>query len=180
MVHPASYSFRCLPSGSTSHSSTTLRTNILFTFKVHTSTGTPPVTSTSFGLSDMLSGYGEVGLPPKKPLCYLADYRDVKTYFEGYVKTVRAISSVFNCSATAVSVPSTLRGSGCVRGRQDLHVCAVRMGARALLPRPSPSEARGYDLEFTASEERLQHTVWTSMRAEDGELVARRQVAGDG
>jgi L-alanine-DL-glutamate epimerase-like enolase superfamily enzyme len=55
----------------TSHSSTTKRTNALIriTWKNHV-------------------GHGEVGLPPKKKHCYLADFDDIRTFFTQYVENV--------------------------------------------------------------------------------------------
>ena len=38
--------------------------------------------------SDICSGVGESGLPPKKPHCYLADYADVEHYFQRYAHTL--------------------------------------------------------------------------------------------
>jgi hypothetical protein len=52
----------------TSHSSTTRRTNALIQVAVGRSDATSAAT---------VFGYGEVGLPPKKKGCYLADYDDV-------------------------------------------------------------------------------------------------------
>ena len=37
---------------------------------------------------DQVSGYGEVGLPPKKPMCYLADFDDVKKYFNDLLQWI--------------------------------------------------------------------------------------------
>ena len=53
---------------STSHSSTTLRNNVLIVVEI-----------------DKVAGYGEVGLPPKKPMCYLADFEDIKKYFTEFL-----------------------------------------------------------------------------------------------
>ncbi|KAN0047823.1 hypothetical protein ACTA71_002210 [Dictyostelium dimigraforme] len=55
----------------TAHSVTTTRTNALIEIKV-----------------EDISGFGECGLPPKKPLCYLADYNDIETYFNGWIKEI--------------------------------------------------------------------------------------------
>jgi len=59
----------------TSHSLTTQRTNALITAQIN----------------DNFVGYGEIGLPPKKPLCYTADYEDVETYFKSYQKEMERL-----------------------------------------------------------------------------------------
>ncbi len=53
----------------TSHSSTTVRSNSLIELRINES----------------LYGLGEVGLPPKKPGCYLADNADIKTWMGEYL-----------------------------------------------------------------------------------------------
>jgi hypothetical protein len=59
----------------TSHSSTTRRTNALIQIAV----GRPDAAS-----APTVLGYGEVGLPPKKKGCYLADYDDVLRYVSAF------------------------------------------------------------------------------------------------
>jgi len=55
----------------TSHSSTSRRTNALVQISFHRIDR----------CSDVIQyGYGEIGLPPKKKGCYLADYEDIRTY----------------------------------------------------------------------------------------------------
>jgi hypothetical protein len=56
---------------STAHSLTTERKDALFTLKVND-----------------IVGYGEVGLPPKKPFCYKADYNDIVQYYTFYAAKV--------------------------------------------------------------------------------------------
>jgi len=51
----------------TSHSSTTTRTNAVISIKYKD-----------------WQGYGEVGLPPKKKYCYLANYNDIEHFFTQY------------------------------------------------------------------------------------------------
>lgn len=53
----------------TSHSSTSYRTNGLVTLKI-----------------EDIKGYGECGLPPKKPLCYESNIDDCKKLFELFSK----------------------------------------------------------------------------------------------
>jgi L-alanine-DL-glutamate epimerase-like enolase superfamily enzyme len=55
----------------TSHSSTTVRNNALIQIDWNNH-----------------RGYGEVGLPPKKKNCYLADFDDIHTYFKQYVENI--------------------------------------------------------------------------------------------
>src|SRR3989338_4991061 len=55
----------------TSHSSTTVRNNALIQIDWNNH-----------------RGYGEVGLPPKKKNCYLADFDDIQTYFKQYVANI--------------------------------------------------------------------------------------------
>lgn len=44
----------------------------------------------------VLEGFGEVGLPPKKPHCYTADYSDVCTYVKQFVAGVeKHYTSIF-------------------------------------------------------------------------------------
>jgi len=59
----------------TSHSSTTHRTNALIGISIKIGT-------------EEWNGFGECGLPPKKPKCYLADFSDIKLYFEQYCSHV--------------------------------------------------------------------------------------------
>jgi len=54
----------------TSHSSTTIRSNSFIQVIVEDKLG--------------LYGIGEIGLPPKKPYCYLADNEDIKDWLNGY------------------------------------------------------------------------------------------------
>lgn len=54
----------------TSHSSTTVRENALFTVRF-----------SSESVNDFVEGRGETGLPPKKPGCYLADFADCCAFF---------------------------------------------------------------------------------------------------
>ncbi|KAF0979728.1 hypothetical protein FDP41_001396 [Naegleria fowleri] len=65
----------------TSHSSTTHRKNSLVNISIqeqyHESSR-----------SSFFEGFGECGLPPKKPNCYLADFDDIKFYFEQFCKHV--------------------------------------------------------------------------------------------
>ncbi|CUG91780.1 chloromuconate cycloisomerase, putative [Bodo saltans] len=62
----------------TSHSSTTHRNNALFQCRWGDT-------------SDVnIVGYGESGLPPKKPKCYLADVNDCKATFELYCSAIEA------------------------------------------------------------------------------------------
>lgn len=75
-VHP--YHLKLKSAFGTSHSSTTTRTNALFQVVVHE----------NYVHSDICSGVGESGLPPKKPHCYLADYADVEHYFQRYAHTL--------------------------------------------------------------------------------------------
>jgi L-alanine-DL-glutamate epimerase-like enolase superfamily enzyme len=55
----------------TSHSSTTTRINALIQIDLNN-----------------YRGYGEVGLPPKKKNCYLADFDDIHTYFKQFCENV--------------------------------------------------------------------------------------------
>jgi len=55
----------------TSHSSTTTRTNSLIEIQLP---------------EKKMSGYAEIGLPPKKKGCYLADPNDIAEYMRGYYK----------------------------------------------------------------------------------------------
>ncbi|KAG2383378.1 hypothetical protein C9374_004715 [Naegleria lovaniensis] len=81
----------------TSHSSTTHRKNALIKISIHydheiiinnnysaTSQQSLPPSSSLL----LFEGFGECGLPPKKPNCYLADFDDIKCYFEQYCKHV--------------------------------------------------------------------------------------------
>ncbi len=67
----------------TTHSQTTARRNALISIKVEI-----------LLIPDQLSqinnyvGYGEAGLPPKKPLCYVATFDEVKEYFDGFSQWV--------------------------------------------------------------------------------------------
>ncbi|EFA75622.1 mandelate racemase/muconate lactonizing enzyme domain-containing protein [Heterostelium album PN500] len=67
----------------TAHSVTTVRNNVLITLEI-----------------DGVLGYGECGVPPKKPLCYFADFDDIQSYFNSYVasldKTVDNYSTKYN------------------------------------------------------------------------------------
>lgn len=65
----------------TSHSSTSMRTNALFRCTV-SSVGVMCELATS-RVTDA-TGYGEAGLPPKKPLCYLADLNDCREFFSTF------------------------------------------------------------------------------------------------
>lgn len=56
----------------TSHSSTAQRTNALLSVSL---------AARGEGETKTTVGWGEVGLPPKKPGCYLADYSDVLSFF---------------------------------------------------------------------------------------------------
>ncbi|KYQ96886.1 mandelate racemase/muconate lactonizing enzyme domain-containing protein [Tieghemostelium lacteum] len=56
----------------TAHSLTTERTNGLVSVQI-----------------DNVIGYGECGLPPKKPYCYLADYNDIDIYFKSFIQTCK-------------------------------------------------------------------------------------------
>src|SRR3989338_11570393 len=38
-------------------------------------------------------GWGEVGLPPKKPFCYLADFDDLHTFLEHWTLLLRSLGS---------------------------------------------------------------------------------------
>eukprot|EP01132_Coremiostelium_polycephalum_P011878 gene11878-14529_t len=58
----------------TAHSLTTTRQNALITISID---------------QNKLVGYGESGLPPKKPNCYLADYNDIESYFETFTKDIQ-------------------------------------------------------------------------------------------
>ncbi|EGC33168.1 hypothetical protein DICPUDRAFT_154788 [Dictyostelium purpureum] len=55
----------------TAHSVTTKRNNVLINISV-----------------DGVDGYGECGLPPKKPLCYLADFNNIENYYNQWIKEV--------------------------------------------------------------------------------------------
>ena len=66
----------------TSHSSTTSRRNALIRISINTS-------SAGSSCETILSGFGECGLPPKKANCYLADFEDIKFYFEQFCKSVK-------------------------------------------------------------------------------------------
>eukprot|EP01112_Ceratiomyxa_fruticulosa_P014556 TRINITY_DN4180_c0_g1_i2.p1 TRINITY_DN4180_c0_g1~~TRINITY_DN4180_c0_g1_i2.p1 ORF type:complete len:226 (+),score=37.35 TRINITY_DN4180_c0_g1_i2:157-834(+) len=70
----------------TAHSLTTQRTNALITIQLGDSKNT-------------FIGYGEVGLPPKKPHCYKADYNDVVVYFQRFVSDVSQQLNVWNKKA---------------------------------------------------------------------------------
>eukprot|EP00026_Physarum_polycephalum_P009161 Phypoly_transcript_09273.p1 GENE.Phypoly_transcript_09273~~Phypoly_transcript_09273.p1 ORF type:complete len:423 (+),score=78.39 Phypoly_transcript_09273:66-1334(+) len=60
----------------TAHSLTTERKDALFTLKIND-----------------IVGYGEVGLPPKKPFCYKADYNDIEQYCKYYAAKVEEVFS---------------------------------------------------------------------------------------
>jgi L-alanine-DL-glutamate epimerase-like enolase superfamily enzyme len=66
----------------TSHSITSSRVNALISLRINL---------TNVPESNGYVGYGEVGLPPKKPLCYLADLSDIRTYFEAFNKHVGSL-----------------------------------------------------------------------------------------
>lgn len=71
----------------TAHSLTTERKNALCTIKI-----------------DDVIGYGEVGLPPKKPFCYKADYDDIVRYCSSfYKKFVEKAESFFSTNTDAPS-----------------------------------------------------------------------------
>ncbi len=65
----------------TSHSSSSTRTNALFTVAVAVS----EVSSASL----LAVGQGESGLPPKKPLCYHADVADCADFFDAFCSAIR-------------------------------------------------------------------------------------------
>jgi L-alanine-DL-glutamate epimerase-like enolase superfamily enzyme len=67
----------------TSHSSTTQRHNALFSCSWRTAAG-----KGSEADDALLVGYGESGLPPKKPKCYLADVNDCRATFEIFCSAV--------------------------------------------------------------------------------------------
>ena len=82
----------------TSHSSTTTRTNALIRFALRPKDG------------EQILGVGEVGLPPKKPGCYLADYQDVADYFLEFTSDLEAsLTSILPtlCSSAPTSSSST-------------------------------------------------------------------------
>ncbi|KAL9648674.1 hypothetical protein ABK040_016302 [Willaertia magna] len=64
----------------TSHSSTTKRNNALFIIKINNN----------------FYGFGEIGLPPKKKKCYLADFNDIKYFFNEYCNFLKKEMSIIN------------------------------------------------------------------------------------
>lgn len=79
----------------TSHSSTTVRTNALIRVRVRSS-ATEEVS--------VWSGYGEVGLPPKKPNCYLANYDDIAHFFQLFCENVEKELSMYESSNQVIAV----------------------------------------------------------------------------
>lgn len=78
----------------TAHSTTTSRSNALFTTTVSVRNGEdlrvftgPSILFSLLILVLIFQGYGEVGLPPKKPYCYLADLSTVFTFFRCVIST---------------------------------------------------------------------------------------------
>eukprot|EP01027_Heterolobosea_sp_BB2_P013836 GEZU01019916.1.p1 GENE.GEZU01019916.1~~GEZU01019916.1.p1 ORF type:complete len:183 (-),score=42.23 GEZU01019916.1:54-536(-) len=71
----------------TSHSATNFRTNALFTIKI----------------SNGMEGFGEVGLPPKKKGCYLADVNDIFTYFEVFEKHIVDLTAKTSIVSSSIS-----------------------------------------------------------------------------
>jgi L-alanine-DL-glutamate epimerase-like enolase superfamily enzyme len=67
----------------TSHSSTTQRHNALFSCSWRTAAG-----KSTEAEDALLVGYGESGLPPKKPKCYLADVNDCRATFEIFCSAI--------------------------------------------------------------------------------------------
>ncbi|GAM28921.1 hypothetical protein SAMD00019534_120970, partial [Acytostelium subglobosum LB1] len=61
----------------TAHSLTTVRNNALITITVNG-----------------VFGYGECGVPPKKPLCYFADYNDIVDYCQTYFEELKLFGNV--------------------------------------------------------------------------------------
>ncbi|KAF2075032.1 hypothetical protein CYY_003684 [Polysphondylium violaceum] len=61
----------------TAHSVTTERNNALVTIEIINDE------------NHTLRGYGECGLPPKKPYCYLADFNDIQQYFSQYLQMLK-------------------------------------------------------------------------------------------
>jgi len=82
------YTLRLRSAFGTSHSSTTSRANALLTVSL-TDANTPQLNDDnasqkgsrsghSKGSGPSIVGYGEIGLPPKKAGCYVADFADVE------------------------------------------------------------------------------------------------------
>src|SRR4051812_11955215 len=80
------YELALLSTFGTAHSATTSRTNVLVS--------THLVARDSDGASSReVVGFGEIGLPPKKPLCYLADLESVERYFVAFEARCRSSSA---------------------------------------------------------------------------------------
>ena len=77
-VAVAPYELELRSAFGTSHSSTTTRCNAL----IQLSLSSAPPTAI---------GYGEVGLPPKKAGCYLADYADIRAYVEAFADELQRV-----------------------------------------------------------------------------------------
>ena len=70
----------------TSHSSSSTRTNALYTVEIGlrgTLDGRP-----------LATGQGESGLPPKKPMCYHADVTDCAVFFDSFCEALQAAGGV--------------------------------------------------------------------------------------
>jgi L-alanine-DL-glutamate epimerase-like enolase superfamily enzyme len=86
------YNLKLRTAFGTSHSATTTRTNALI--GVHLFNGSEQ--------QQQIIGYGEVGLPPKKPNCYLADYNDIVLFFEMYCNHIESELSQYNVNTMVV------------------------------------------------------------------------------
>jgi hypothetical protein len=129
------YQLELLSTFGTAHSATVSRTNALITAEIRAQ-------------SNMFVGYGEIGLPPKKAHCYLADLDSVEGFFTAYCARLSAASKSEYDPFANLPTKYFVSLRGHVDGRSNFDAALRCLFEQLdLMPTPATERAAKYGVE---------------------------------